>query len=154
MLQFGLQVLQPQQVTRSTSGTHRATSGVPPARHRRRRQNVPEAEAGEAAEVQQLQQVTLSAEDGPPVPSSRRVTTSTWEIHCNWPGSRSARGRHSGLERARQALQVRLFVVVGRVTGTLINTQLQLGGCGLARAPTASAVFFPWPGRAAAVANR
>src|ERR1035438_765158 len=146
--------MQPQQVTRSTSGTHRANSGAPPARHRRRTQNVPEAEAVGAAEVQQLQQVTLSAEGGLPVPSSRRVTRSTWETHCNWPGSRSARDRHSGIERARQALQVRFLAVVGRVTGTLINTQLQLGGCGPARAPTASAVFFPWPVRAAAGANQ
>ena len=97
----------------------------------------------QAAEAQQLQQVTLSVEGGLRVPSSRRVTRSSWETHCNWPGLWSVRDRPSGIERARQALQVRFLAVVGGVTGTLVNTQLQLGGCGPARAPTASAVFFP-----------
>ena len=40
------QVLRPQQVTRSTWEIHRGSSGVPSARHRRRRQNIAEAEAG------------------------------------------------------------------------------------------------------------
>jgi hypothetical protein len=38
--------------------------------------------------------------------------------------------------------------------GTLINTQLQLGGCGPARPPTVSKVFSTWPVRAAAPENR
>src|ERR1035438_7535111 len=46
MLKSNPQVPQPQQVTRSTSGTHRDCTGVPPARHRRRGQSVAEAEVG------------------------------------------------------------------------------------------------------------
>jgi len=36
--------------------------------------------------VTQLQQVTRSAEGALPVPSSRRVTGSTWETHCSASG--------------------------------------------------------------------
>jgi hypothetical protein len=38
--------------------------------------------------------------------------------------------------------------------GTLINTQLQLGGFGPARPPTVSTVFSTWPVRPAAPENR
>ena len=44
------QVPQPQRFARSTSGTHGGFAGVPPAQHRRGRQNVAEAEAGGEAE--------------------------------------------------------------------------------------------------------
>ena len=52
---------------------HRGTSGVPPAGHRRRMQNVAEAEVVAAAEVPQLKRFTPSAEGGLPVPSARAV---------------------------------------------------------------------------------
>ena len=72
------QVAQSQRVTRSTSGIHRSPSSVSPAKHRRgvvgagrkwRRQRWVEA-----AEVQQFQQVTRSAEGGLVASSSWRVT--------------------------------------------------------------------------------
>ena len=52
----------------------------------------------------------------------------------------------------RQAF--RFFAVFGGATGTLINTQLQLGAGGPAHAPTVSTIFSTWSVRAAAEENR
>ena len=82
----GPQAPLPQYVTKSTWGTHGGSSGVPPAKHRRRGQNVDEAEAGEGSTSEATATGYASAEGGLPVTSSCRVTRSTWETHCSTSG--------------------------------------------------------------------